>query len=106
MVKPTMIDLIRDEFQRIASREDRQDLVTPVMLACWSFTKVMVLGRSRSQALDFDFLQDVMRKVPTGSGQAIFWRTVDSVKLRESASPAKGECAVIQLQDYMQGRRA
>ena len=106
MAKPTKIDLIREEFQRIASREDRKDLVTPVMLACWSFTKVMVLGRTRSQALDFDFLQDVLRKVPTGSGEAMFWRTVNSLKLGESISPAKDECAVIQLQDYTQGRRA
>ncbi len=91
MAKITKIDLIRNELRRISSCEDRLDPITPTMTACWSFAKVMILGKTRSQAFDFDYACDILTKVPTGSGESTFWRIVDAANLAGPANPARPE---------------
>lgn len=105
MAKFSKIDLIRDELCRIASKEDRQDFIAPTMMAYWSYTRVMVLGKIRNQAIDFDLLIEILKKVPAGSGEENFWRTLDSVNSVVLDEKVNRECEVIQLLDYKKLRK-
>lgn len=105
MVKLNKIDLIRNELYRISSKEDRQDLVAPTMVAYWSYTRVMVLGKIRNQAINFDFLLEALKRLPTGSGEENFWHTLDSVNSPALDEKITRKCEVIQLHNYQQFRK-
>ena len=85
MAKITKIDLIRNELGRIASAEDRRDLVSPTMKACWSFTRVMVIGKIQRQLFDYDVLKEFLKNHPTGSGEDYFWSIVNATNFKELA---------------------
>jgi hypothetical protein len=106
MAKITKIGMVRDELDRIASAEDRQDLVVPTMKASWSFTRMMVIGKLKMQAFDFDVLQELLKKVPTGAGEMQFWHEVDAANSQESAIESTHECVVVQLADRQQTQEA
>ena len=106
MVKITKIGLIREELSRIASVEDRMDPVAPTMMASWSFTRVMIIGKLKMQAFDFDFLQEIFKKAPDGVGEAKFWLMVDSAYFKELMLEPKRDCEVVQLSDHQQTQKA
>ena len=102
MAKITKIGMVREELNRIASAEDRQDVVAPTMKASWSFTRMMVIGKLKMQTFDFDALLEILKTIPDGAGEAQFWTDVDSMN---AAEPTKGpipECVVVQLPDRQQ----
>jgi len=105
MAKSNKIDLIRNELCRIASNEDRQDLIAPTMRAYWSYTRVMVLGKIRNQSIEFDLIIEILKKVPAGSGEENFWSTLDSVNSDALGEKIYRECEVIPLHDYLQLRK-
>jgi hypothetical protein len=73
MSKITKIDTVRAELSRIASRNDRIDMFSPIMRACWSFPRVMVIGKLRIQPFEFDELIDILENVPSQAGEEFFW---------------------------------
>lgn len=85
MLKVTKIDVIRNELARIASTEDRLDPIAPTMKASWSFTRVMVIGKIKSQAFGYALLQEILKETPAGSGEVNFWRTIESTNFEELA---------------------
>ena len=66
------IDVVRSELSRIASQDDRADIFSPTMQACWSFARISVIGKLRMQASDYDELIKSLRQIPTGAGEAFF----------------------------------
>jgi len=105
MAKFNKIGLIRNELCRIASKEDLQDFIAPTMMVYWSYTRVMVLGKIRNQAFDFDLLTEILKKVPARSGEENFWRTVDSINSAVLDEQINQDCEVILLHDYRQLRK-
>jgi len=97
MAKITKIDVIRNELGRISSEEDRRDLISPTMKACWSFTRVMVIGKLQRQLFDYDVLREFLKTHPTGSGESYFWSTVNSTDFNKIIEKLNRECAVIQF---------
>ena len=73
MSKITKIDVVRAELSRIASHKDRADIFSPTMRACWSFPRVMVIGKLRMQPFEFDELIDILENVPSQAGEEFFW---------------------------------
>ena len=73
MSKITKIDVVRAELSRIASHKDRADVYSPTLRACWSFPRVMVIGKLRMQRFDFDELIDILENVPSKAGEEFFW---------------------------------
>ena len=100
MAKITKIDLIRNELARIASAEDQQDLVAPTMKACWSFTRVMVIGKIKTQSIAYDQLLAILKGIPDGSGEVNFWQTIESTNIDELVERLKHGCEVIQHMDH------
>jgi hypothetical protein len=105
MRKITKIDGIREELERIASAEDRRDVFTPTMRASWSFTRVLVIGKLKVQAFDFDFLEEKLKRIPTGLGEARFWLAIESTN-PESDLKQPREGVVIQLRNLQQDQKA
>ena len=105
MLKITKIDVIRNELARIASAEDRLDPIAPTMKASWSFTRVMVIGKIKSQAIGYDLLQVILKGIATGSGEANFWQTIESTNFDELAEKLKRELEVNQLKDHQQPKK-
>ena len=76
MSRITKIDVVRSELSRIASHNDRADTCSPTMQACWSFTRIRVIGKLRMQAFDYNELIESLRQIPTGAGEAFFWNFI------------------------------
>ncbi len=106
MAKQSKIDQIRNELCRIASDKDKLDLVVPTMKAYWSCTRVIVLGKTRNQAFDFDVIKAILKRLKTGTGEENFWFTVDSTNLVEIYRQINQDCEVIQLRKYQEVRKA
>ena len=56
----------------------------------------MVIGKLRMQAFDLDSLQEIIKKVPSGAGEARFWLAVDSTNTAVPTKEPNHECVVIQ----------
>ena len=78
MPKPTKIGEIRSELRRIASDQDRENLIVPTMLASWSFEKIVVLGNLERRSFDFESLKTFLKIIPSGAGEKFFWNVVRS----------------------------
>ena len=104
MPKESKIGSIRDELSRIASRDDRQDIFSPTMMASWSYTRVLVIGKTKMDAFDFDVLSEILKRIPSGAGEVYFWNTVGSTDQSVFGEKLDRECQVIQLREWQ--RRA
>ena len=103
MSKITKIDTVRNELSRIASHHDRADIFSPTMRACWSFPRVMVIGKLKMQAFDYDALLETLSQVPTGAGEMFFWNTVRAESLNGFGERAGVKSGVI-IQLYQRGQ--
>jgi hypothetical protein len=102
MANITKIGMVREELSRIASTEDRQDVVAPTMKASWSFARMMVIGKLKMQTFDFDSLLEILKTIPNGAGEAQFWIDVDSMNPAEPTKEPKHDCVVVQLPERQQ----
>jgi hypothetical protein len=101
MSKITKIDTVRAELLRIASHKDRADIISPTMRACWAFPRVMIIGKLRMQPFDFDELNYMLAKIPTGAGEAFFWNFVSGKNVdSDRNSRIERNRVVVRLQDY------
>ena len=106
MRKVTKIDTIRAELNRIASANDRMDPIAPTMKACWHFTRMMVIGKIQTQAIDFDCLKAILKKIPTAAGESHFWQVVNSTTFEKLMEELNRECAVIPLREHLHPEKA
>jgi hypothetical protein len=106
MRKITKIDRIREELERIASAEDRRDVVTPTMRASWSFTRILIIGKLKVQTFDFDFLEEKLKAIPTAVGEARFWLAIESTSDERGLKEPPREGVVVQLRDHQQIQKA
>ena len=101
MFKITKIDAVRSELSRIASQKDRADIFSPTMRACWSFPRVMVIGKLRMQPFNFDELVDALGKIPPKAGEAFFWNFVSGNNADvDRTCPRTQRGVVVQLQEH------
>ena len=100
MSKITKIDVVRAELSRIASHRDRADIFSPTMRACWSFPRVMIIGKLKMQPFDFEELVEVLGDIPSEAGEAFFWNFVSGNNTEvDRTSPRSQRGVVVQLQE-------
>ena len=105
MKKISKIESVREDLRRIASDEDRRNLCAPTMLASWSFTSFVVIGKTRIQAFDYEVLKPILRRIPNKSGEEFFWKKVDACYRAEVAQREKPDCKVIDLKQFQKLQR-
>ena len=101
MSKITKIDVVRAELSRIASNKDRADIFSPTMRACWSFPRVMVIGKLRMQPFEFEELIDILANVPSQAGEEFFWNfAVGGINAGRNHNPKTPFGVVVQLHEH------
>ncbi len=101
MSKITKIDTVRNELSRIASHHDRADIFSPTMRACWSFPRVMVIGKLRMQPFEFDELIDILENVPSQAGEEFFWNfALGGIRAVRRDCPKAPSRVVVQLCEH------
>jgi hypothetical protein len=98
MSKITKIDTVRAELSRIASLTDRADIFSPTMRACWSFPRVMVIGKFGMRAFEFEELIDILENVPSQAGEEFFWNFALGSVVHARQKPTLG--VVVQLHEH------
>ena len=101
MSKITKIDSVRKELSRIASHKDRADIYSPMMRACWSFPRVMVIGKLRMQPFEFEELIDILENVPSQAGEEFFWNfAVGGIRAARRECSKAQATVVVQLHEH------
>jgi hypothetical protein len=76
----TKIGYLRDEFERIGCIPPKNPF-EPCLYVGWHFTEIMVTGLYE-ELFEYEVLAAILAKVPTGAGEAVFWKTVHGTNIK------------------------